>query len=94
MKSDIFLLFNKTASFEKKLLNIPLQTYFPEYNSVHQYDSTMFIKSCFMRLNKDSRKTVHTYFVDVTSSSQVELVMTDIHGMLLFTYVEYRVKPS
>ncbi|KAJ3195236.1 SWI SNF, matrix associated, actin dependent regulator of chromatin, sub d, member 1 [Irineochytrium annulatum] len=84
-KSTSMIVFlNKIDLFRKKLLQVPVKKFFPQYNGPNAFEpASEYFASRFMALNKSSEKKIYIHFTWATDTKQIRTVLITVNAIIL-----------
>jgi guanine nucleotide-binding protein subunit alpha len=83
MQTSIILMLCNVTEFKEKLLQSPLQNYFPDYSGGFDVNSAKnYLLGRFMELNRAQLNLYH-HFTDTSDAANLRLVFEDVRDKTL-----------
>lgn len=80
----IILFLNKIDILRDKLIDSPLDKYFPEFSGGSDFQAACeFFKGKFLDLNKNDSKQIYTHFTCATDTKQIKFVMSAVNDIVV-----------
>lgn len=83
-KTSIILFLNKIDIFREKIEEVPIESFFPDYQGGPDYEAGCdYFKERFEQLNMSDTKQIYTHYTCATDTNQIRFVMAAVNDIII-----------